>query len=73
MNILILQASPRAKGNTVWMAEKYKNIAFVAILFFGACLFSACSKGDDEKGNGRNTITIWIVAPKSFAQVGLAS
>ena len=23
MNILILQASPRAKGNTAWMAEEY--------------------------------------------------
>ena len=25
MNILILQASPRAKGNTAWMAEEYKG------------------------------------------------
>ena len=25
MNVLILQASPRAKGNTAWMAEEYKN------------------------------------------------
>ena len=25
MNILILQASPRAKGNTAWMAEEMKN------------------------------------------------
>jgi len=27
MNILILQGSPRAKGNTAWMAEEYKNAA----------------------------------------------
>ena len=27
MNILILQASPRANGNTAWMAEEYKNAA----------------------------------------------
>lgn len=27
MNILILQSSPRAKGNTAWMAEEYKNAA----------------------------------------------
>lgn len=26
MNILILQASPRAKGNTAWMAEEYKKL-----------------------------------------------
>ena len=25
MNILILQGSPRANGNTVWMAEKYHD------------------------------------------------
>ena len=30
MNILILQASPRAKGNTAWMAEEYKNAAEAA-------------------------------------------
>ena len=24
MNVLILQSSPRAKGNTAWMAEEYK-------------------------------------------------
>ena len=24
MNILILQGSPRANGNTAWMAEEYK-------------------------------------------------
>ena len=34
MNILILQASPRAKGNTAWMAEEYKNAAEAA----GACI-----------------------------------
>ena len=27
MKILILQASPRANGNTAWMAEEYKNAA----------------------------------------------
>ena len=27
MNILILQASPRATGNTAWMAEEYKKAA----------------------------------------------
>ena len=26
MNILILQASPRANGNTAWMAEEYKTV-----------------------------------------------
>lgn len=30
MNILILQGSPRAKGNTAWMAEEYKNAAQAA-------------------------------------------
>ena len=30
MNILILQASPRAKGNTAWMAQEYKNVAEAA-------------------------------------------
>lgn len=30
MNILILQSSPRAKGNTAWMAEEYKNAAEAA-------------------------------------------
>jgi multimeric flavodoxin WrbA len=25
MQILILQGSPRAKGNTAWMAEEFKN------------------------------------------------
>jgi multimeric flavodoxin WrbA len=29
-NILILQASPRAKGNTVWMADEYKKAAEAA-------------------------------------------
>ena len=27
MNILILQGSPRAIGNTAWMAEEYKKAA----------------------------------------------
>ena len=30
MNILILQGSPRANGNTAWMAEEYKNAALAA-------------------------------------------
>lgn len=30
MKVLILQASPRAKGNTAWMAEVYKNAAEAA-------------------------------------------
>ena len=30
MNILILQSSPRANGNTAWMAEVYKNAAEAA-------------------------------------------
>ena len=30
MNVLILQASPRAKGNTAWMADEYKNAAEAA-------------------------------------------
>ena len=30
MNILILQATPRANGNTSWMAEEYKNAALEA-------------------------------------------
>ena len=30
MNILILQASPRASGNTAWMAEEYKKAAEAA-------------------------------------------
>jgi multimeric flavodoxin WrbA len=27
MKVLILQASPRANGNTAWMAEEYKKAA----------------------------------------------
>lgn len=30
MKILILQGSPRAKGNTAWMAEEYRNAAEAA-------------------------------------------
>ena len=30
MNLLILQGSPRAKGNTAWMAEEFKNAAEAA-------------------------------------------
>ena len=30
MNVLILQASPRANGNTAWMAEEFKNAAEAA-------------------------------------------
>ncbi len=30
MNIVILQASPRAKGSTAWMAEEYKKAAEAA-------------------------------------------
>ena len=30
MNILILQASPRANGNTAWMAQEMKNAAIAA-------------------------------------------
>ena len=30
MNILILQSSPRANGNTAWMAEEYKKAAEAA-------------------------------------------
>ncbi len=30
MNVLILQASPRAHGNTAWMADEYKNAAEAA-------------------------------------------
>lgn len=56
MKIMILHPPPHANGNTVWMAEKYKNVAFfVIVLFFGTCLFSACSKDDDEKIFGIDT------------------
>ena len=30
MKILILQGSPRANGNTAWMAEEYKKAAEAA-------------------------------------------
>ena len=30
MNILILQGSPRANGNTAWMAEEYRKVAEAA-------------------------------------------
>ena len=30
MNVLILQGSPRAKGNTAWMAEEYRKAAEAA-------------------------------------------
>ena len=31
MNILILQGSPRANGNTAWMAEEYRKAAEAAV------------------------------------------
>ena len=37
------------------LLEKYKNVAFAAILLFGACVFSACSKNDDKKALGVDT------------------
>ena len=54
MNILILQASPRAKGNTAWMAEEYKNAAEAAwhqvtVVKIAGCL--ACEYCHN-KGNG---------------------
>ncbi|MBO4802681.1 MAG: flavodoxin family protein, partial [Bacteroidaceae bacterium] len=30
MNILIIQGSPRANGNTAWMAEEFKKAAEAA-------------------------------------------
>lgn len=30
MNVVILQASPRANGSTAWMAQEYKNAAEAA-------------------------------------------
>ena len=42
MNILILQGSPRAKGNTAWMAEEYKK----------AALPTTWSMGDSPMLNG---------------------
>ncbi len=55
MKILIIQAPPHANGNTVWMAGKYKNVVFAAILLFSACIFSDCSKDDKEKRVGIDT------------------
>ena len=55
MKILISQTAPLANGHTVRMAEKYKNVVFLAILFIGACLFSACSKDNGEKALGIDT------------------
>ena len=59
MQILILQGSPRAKGNTAWMAEEFKNAAEaaghqvtlvnVAHKHIAGCL--ACEYCHD-KGNG---------------------
>ena len=46
MNVLILQASPRAKGNTAWMAEEYKNAAEAA--GHNVTLVNVCH----GKGNG---------------------
>ena len=37
------------------MLEKYKNVVFAAILLFGACVFTACSKDDDEEVLGVDT------------------
>jgi L-aminopeptidase/D-esterase-like protein len=37
------------------LLEKYNNVAFAAILLFGACVFSAYSKNDDEKALGVDT------------------
>ena len=55
MKILIIQAPPHANSNTVWMAGKYKNVVFAAILLFSACIFSDCSKDDNEKRVGIDT------------------
>ena len=59
MNILILQGSPRANGNTAWMAEEYRKAAEaaghkvmlvdVAHKKIAGCL--ACEYGHG-KGNG---------------------
>ena len=37
MNILILQGSPRANGNTAWMAEEYRKAAEAAGQIYGRC------------------------------------
>ena len=37
------------------LLEKYKNVVFAAILLFGACVFTACSKDDDEEVSGVDT------------------
>ena len=52
MNILILQASPRAKGNTAWMADEYKKALF-------ALAEKALADNDPEKAidYARRTIT----------------
>ena len=51
MKILILQASPRANGNTAWMAEEYKNAAEAAgheVTIAGCLACEYCH----TKGNG---------------------
>ena len=70
MNILILQGSPRANGNTAWMAEEFKKaaeaaghrvtLADVGRKKIGGCL--ACEwchgkgKGAYRQGHGRGQL-----------------
>ena len=58
MNILILQGSPRANGNTAWMAEEYRKAAEAAghklILVdvahkkIGGCIMTLIKRGDNQ-------------------------
>ena len=58
MNILILQGSPRASGNTAWMAEEYRKAAEavghklilvdVAHKKIGGCIMTLIKRGDNQ-------------------------
>ena len=58
MNILILQGSPRANGNTAWMAEEYRKAAEaaghklipvdVAHKKIGGCIMTLIKRGDNQ-------------------------
>ena len=58
MNILILQGSPHANGNTTWMAEEYRKAAEaaghkvtlvdVSHKKIGGCIMTLIKRGDNQ-------------------------
>jgi len=67
MKILILQGSPRANGNTAWMAEEYKKAAEAAGHEV-ALLMSSYSPGvyDGATAEFRDICNYWEVENMGF-------